>query len=216
MTSAVLQCIAVVTMLVDHLGYELFPSADWMRMIGRLSFPIFAFMLAEGFVHTSQRKKYVLRLAAFAVVSEVPYQLFARHALWRIPPWSNIMFALLLAFFALWCVERGRLWYEGAVAAVAAAEALGFMYGGYGILLAMAFYIFREKRWAAMASLAALTVIHCLYSASWFQVWAIGAAVPLFFYNGQKGQRLPRYFCYAFYPVHTLAIYGLYLLQKVI
>ncbi len=101
MTSAVLQCIAVVTMLVDHLGYELFPSADWMRMIGRLSFPIFAFMLAEGFVHTSQRKKYVLRLAAFAVVSEVPYQLFARHALWRIPPWSNIMFALLLAFFAL-------------------------------------------------------------------------------------------------------------------
>lgn len=216
MTSAVLQCIAVVTMLIDHLGYELFPSADWLRMVGRLSFPIFAFLLVEGFIHTSHRKNYVLRLAVFAVISEVPYQLFAWGALWRIPPWSNIMFELLLAFFALWCIQKGKIWYAGAAAAVVLAEALGFMYGGYGILLAAAFYIFHEKRWAGMASLAVLTVIYCLCNNSWFQIWAIAAAIPLYFYNGQKGQRLPRYFCYVFYPVHTLAIYGLYLLQKVI
>lgn len=222
MTSAILQCIAVVTMLIDHLGYKIFPEFPVLRMIGRLSFPIFAFMLAEGFIHTKDRKKYILRLAVFAIISELPYQIFSHGGMGSILPirlWENILFELLLAFGALWCVEKGKFWYLGAAAlAVLAvlAELGGFMYGAYGILLAVAFYVFRERRWAAMLSLTVLTLAYCLYFNNWIQVYAIAAAVPLWLYNGQKGQRLPRYFCYAFYPAHLLLIYGLFAAMRYI
>lgn len=219
MTSAVLQCIAVITMFIDHLGYEIFSNVPILRMIGRLSFPIFAFMLAEGFLHTRDRKKYVLRLAVFAVISELPYQIFSHGGIGNIfplRPWENILFELLLAFGALRCVEKGKFWYFGAAALVVLAELGGFMYGAYGILLAIAFCVFKERRWAAMLSLTVLTLAYCLYFNNWTQIYAVAAVIPLGLYNGQKGQRLPRYFCYAFYPIHLLVIYGMYAAMKYI
>ncbi len=194
MTSAVLQLIAVSTMFIDHVGYRLYPGVDLLRMIGRLSFPVFAFMLVEGFIHTANRGKYVQRLALFAVDSEAPYQLFARGRLGALPPWSNIFFELLLIFFALWLAE-------------------GCMYGAYGVLVGLGFYAFRDRRWAGMSCLVACTLLYCLYHGSWFQIYAGCAAVPLWLYNGQRGRRLPRYFCYAFYPAHLLLIWGVSLLR---
>ena len=141
MTSAALQCIAVVTMLVDHIGYEIgyrfFPGlpTDLLRAIGRLSFPIFAFMLVEGFLHTSSRKKYVLRLTIFALISEIPYRLFTVLGNWSrvgFPTWENIFFELLLIFGALWCVQRGKLWRLGAAALALMAAGGGGVYCGYG------------------------------------------------------------------------------------
>lgn len=189
-----------------------------MRMIGRLSFPIFAFMLVEGFIHTSNRKKYLRRLAIFAVISEPPYMIFTYGVSWRQAMLSsalqNIFFELLLMFAALWFLEKARaknkLFYLGAAAIPVLAEALGTMYGGYGVLMAMAFFLFHKRRWAGMACLAALTALYCVRMGSWFQIYAVFAAIPLYFYNGQRGQRLPRYFCYGFYPVHLLVIYALY------
>ena len=218
MTSAALQCIAVVTMLVDHIGYEIgyrfFPGlpTDLLRAIGRLSFPIFAFMLVEGFLQTSSRKKYVLRLTIFALISEIPYRLFTVLGNWSrvgFPTWENIFFELLLIFGALWCVQRGKLWRLGAAALALLAEAGGFMYGAYGVLIAVGFYVFRQRRWAGMLALVACTALYCLYQGSMFQSYAVFAAVPLYLYNGQRGQRLPRYFCYGFYPVHLLVLVGL-------
>ncbi len=218
MTSAALQCIAVVTMLIDHIGYEIgylyFPGlpTDILRAIGRLSFPIFAFMLAEGFVHTSNRKKYALRLAVFALASEVPYRLFTVLGDWNrvgFPTWENIFFELLLIFGALWCVERGKLWLAGAAGLAVLAEAGGFMYGAYGVLIAVGFYVFRQRRWAGMLVLTACTALYCWYHGSLFQVYAVFAAVPLYLYNGKRGERLPRYFCYGFYPAHLLVLVGL-------
>lgn len=219
MTSAILQCIAVVTMLIDHIGYELgyrwFPGlpTDVLRAIGRLSFPIFAFMLAEGFIHTSNRKKYALRLLVFGLVSEVPYQFFANLANWQrvsFPTWGNIFFELLLILGALWCVEKGKFWLAGAAALAVLAEVGGFMYGAYGVLIAVGFYVFRERRWAGLLTLVACTVLYCVWHGSMFQLYAIAAAVLLYFYNGKRGERLPKYFCYGFYPVHLLLLSGMY------
>ncbi|WP_322171170.1 TraX family protein [Acutalibacter caecimuris] len=214
MTSAVLQLIAVSTMFIDHVGYRLYPGVDLLRMIGRLSFPVFAFMLVEGFIHTANRGKYVQRLALFAVASEAPYQLFARGRLGALPPWSNIFFELLLIFFALWLAEAGK-WYGwlGAAGVALLAEWLGCMYGAYGVLVGLGFYAFRDRRWAGMSCLVACTLLCCLYHGSWFQIYAGCAAVPLWLYNGQRGRRLPRYFCYAFYPAHLLLIWGVSLLR---
>lgn len=206
MTSAVLQWIALLTMVVDHVGLAFFPEYPALRAVGRISFPIFALLLAEGFAHTSDRKKYVLRLAVFAVLSEIPYELFFYRRLGGMLPMKNILFALLVAFAALWCVERGGVWFLGAAALALGAQVCGFSYGAYGVLLAMCFYLFRENKWGRAVSLAACTGAYCLLRQSLFQSWAVLAAVPLLLYNGERGKRPPRYLFYIFYPVHLMVI----------
>lgn len=209
MTSASLQLIALCTMLVDHVGLSLFPGVFWLRWIGRLSFPLFLFLLAEGFVHTSSRKKYALRLGLFAVISEAPYQFLISTVYgggWQLPC-QNVFFELLMAFFAMWCVERGGVWLLGAGGAVLVAECLGMDYGGYGVLLAICFLLFRGNRWGVAISLAACTGLYCVAHGSWVQAWALLAAIPMAFYNGQRGKRLPKYTLYVFYPAH-LALLG--------
>lgn len=230
MTSAILQCIAIITMMIDHIGYKLFPGVDFLRMIGRLAFPTFVFMLTEGFVHTSSRKKYFLRLGIFALVSELPYQMFAwgnnweaffRYWLPTIFPnlWENVFFELLIIFAALWFLDLAKkkgaflvIGIAGAVGMVALSYVMDTMYGVYGVLMGICFYLFRDKRWLVAVSLVVLTVGYCALHNNWLQVYAVVAAAPIYLYNGQRGQRLPKYFAYVFYPLHLLAICGLYLL----
>ena len=100
MSSAVLQLLALATMVVDHVGLALFPGEGWLRWVGRLSFPLFVFLLCEGFVHTSSRRKYALRLGMFALLSEVPYQLLMGQVYGESWGWpvGNIFFELLCCF----------------------------------------------------------------------------------------------------------------------
>lgn len=76
MTSFMLKIIAIITMFCDHLGYAIFEKFSFFNYIGRLAFPIFAFQISEGYAHTKSKKNYLMRLAMFAVVSQVPFTLF--------------------------------------------------------------------------------------------------------------------------------------------
>lgn len=221
MTSAVLQLIAIATMAIDHIGI-LVPAGPvyWiLRGIGRTAFPLFVFMLAEGFVHTGSLRKYSARLCVFALVSELPYHFFMLGPYWldslRNDPVSNVFYELILIFTALLGIKlaREKHWLLCAltVLSVVLAEAVGTMYGAYGVLLGVCFYLFRERRWLCVLSLAALTVIYCLRHGNILdiQIYAILAAVPVWLYNGERGKRLPRYFAYAFYPAHLLLLCGI-------
>lgn len=216
MSAFSLKWLALLTMVIDHVGLAFFPQYPLLRAVGRLSFPIFAFLLAEGFAHTSNRKQYALRLAAFAVLSELPYELFVYGQVGGMFPMKNILFALLLAFGALHCVERGGFWLPGAAALMLIAHFGAFSYGAYGVLLVVCFFLVRKQKLWMVLLLAACTVLHCILWQSWFQIWAVLAAVPLLFYNGERGKRMSRYLFYAFYPAHITAIvlvrYGLRLL----
>ena len=75
LSSFALKCIALITMIIDHVGAILYPEARVLRIIGRIAFPIYAFLVAEGFYHTKNVKKYMLRLLLFALVSEIPFDL---------------------------------------------------------------------------------------------------------------------------------------------
>ena len=75
LSAMTLKYIAMATMLVDHMGYVLFPWILWLRCVGRIAFPIFAFQIAEGCIRTHDRRRYALRLLLFAVLTEVPFDL---------------------------------------------------------------------------------------------------------------------------------------------
>lgn len=129
LSGSTLKWIAIVTMLIDHIGAVLFENgfikaynqqlsgafsysvthavwyADiWMRRIGRVAFPIFCFLLVEGFFHTSNRKKYALRLGIFALVSEVPFDLAFRSSILEFT-YQNVMVTLFIGFLTIWAME---------------------------------------------------------------------------------------------------------------
>ena len=97
MSSFVLKIIAVVTMFIDHIGYAIFGKFSFFNYIGRISFPIFAFQISEGYAHTRDLKKYFLRLFVFAIISQVPFMLF--HKMLSNDFTLNIFFTLLLNRF---------------------------------------------------------------------------------------------------------------------
>ncbi|MBD5585838.1 MAG: hypothetical protein HDQ88_12210 [Clostridia bacterium] len=211
LSSAVLQAIAIFTMFVDHVGYFLFPGVPFPRIIGRISYPLFVFLLVEGYAHTSNRVKYICRLLIFSVLCEAPYEFVMQGNLTG-PYNQNVFFSHVLIFVVLWLVDVGVekgsfvFFFVGIVACLA--ESLGFMYGGYGVLLGLCFYLFRDKRWVGMLSLMSLTVGYCWVHGNWLQLGAISSLVFLYLYNGRKGRRLPKYFGYVFYPLHLLLLYG--------
>ena len=209
--STALKLTALIFMAIDHVGMVFFPEQMWMRAIGRIAMPIFAFCVAEGFTHTHSKAKYLLRLVIFAVISELPFDLASSGAVdWE---WQNVMFTLALAVAAMWCFEllsqKESKWLKiaawAAVAAIAGVAALVKTdYGFSGVVLVFAFYIFRDKPKAVrvFASLACFCVVH----GSLFELWCFVSAVPLMLYNGEKGAGLKWTF-YLFYPLHLLMIY---------
>ena len=136
MSSLTLKIIAVVTMLVDHVGFLFFPEEQIFRIIGRISFPLFAFLIAEGFIKTKDVKEYLKRLSIFAVISQVPFFFFERVAgLSGIH--LNILFTLALGVLTLLVITKVRnlpIKILGVLALLTLAYFGNFSYGVYGVL----------------------------------------------------------------------------------
>ncbi len=201
-----LKCIAIFSMLVDHIGAYLFPSEVWMRYVGRLSFPIFAFLIVEGYFHTRNVKKYMARLFVFACISEIPYDLVRYDTLF-FKENQNIFFTLLLALICIYVLDV----YREQVSIVCGILAVvGFLtyyvvkpdYGIAGVAMILFFYLFRFYPLEQALSVAAINLV-CLGK---IQRAGVFALVPIWFYNGKKGPAA-KYFFYLFYPVHLFILY---------
>ena len=103
MSLTILKLIAYITMLIDHVGYA--TGNIYMRMIGRIAFPIFAYLIASGYVNTKNKKKYALNLLVIGIVSEIPYDLFINSSLFY-PQSQNVMFTLLFGLFAIMVLDK--------------------------------------------------------------------------------------------------------------
>ena len=106
-SAAMLHIIAMTFMLMDHLWATLLPAQDWLTCVGRLAFPIFAFMAVEGYFHTHSFKKYILRLLLFAVLSEIPFDLMYGGT-WFYPFHQNVIWTLLIGLAGIHLMEKTR------------------------------------------------------------------------------------------------------------
>lgn len=198
-----LKWIAIIAMLVDHIGAMLFPEQQVLRIIGRLAFPIFAYTLTEGFIHTGDVKKYFLRLGVFALLSEVPYDLaFGK----GIVDWNmqNIFFTLFLGLLMLVLITRVTSIYMQVLIVIAMgilSELIHVDYGTIGILTIWLFYYLRDKKLPKYTAVSLL-----MLTTQGIQMFAILALIPIGLHNGKRGPKM-KYVFYLFYPLHLLALY---------
>ncbi len=202
-----LKWIAIITMLIDHIGAVLFPYELGYRIIGRIAFPVFCFLIVEGFSHTRDVRRYMVRLGIFALISELPYDL-AFHGEMVYAEGQNVFFTLLLGVLMMYMMSLCSAVPLKAMAAVSIAvlaEVLNTDYSARGILLILIYYIFREKR---VISLPAGALWNFSYGWGMVQCCGVLATPFLAFYNGKRGPKI-KYFFYVFYPAHLLVLYFL-------
>ena len=156
LSAAALHILAMTFMLMDHLWATLLSSQMWLTHVGRLAFPIFAFLAVEGYFHTRSFKRYALRMLLFAVLSEVPFDLMYGGTVFY-PVHQNVIWTLLLGLLGIRLMEtaraKGKRWLY--ILTCAAVVVLGFALGtlgmvdyyGAGVLTVFAFYFFRERTW---------------------------------------------------------------------
>lgn len=199
-----LKCIAMSSMLIDHVGAVLYPQYIVLRMIGRLAFPIYCFLLVEGAMHTRDIHKYEIRLLTFAVISEVPFDLaFYGRIRWEN---QNVFFTLFLGVLAIDLLQNSIHKLNAIlilILMIIAAEIMHTDYGGAGIIFIVCYYLLYQKK--IMKQIMFLAENLVLYGVG-VQTYASFAALPMLLYNGRKGPSL-KYFFYIFYPAHLLILY---------
>ena len=231
-TSASLHIMAMLFMLCDHLWGTIVPGNDWLTCVGRITFPIFAFLIVEGYFHTSSLKKYMGRLLVFALLSEIPFNLAMGSRVFY-PIHQNVLWSFLISLLLISWNERvknsGKLWKQVTVGGISIVlgAVLGLLtmvdYYHAGVLTVLTFYFFRGKKWwNYIAQLFCLWYINmemlggfgyevALFGKTFFfmrQGLALLALIPIWLYKGERGHqsRAFRWFCYAFYPVHLLVL----------
>lgn len=196
-------------MFVDHIGLVFFPNDEYLRVIGRLSFPIFAFLVAEGFVHTHSRTKYLYRLLIFAFVAQPFYSAMSIAAV--VSPFKlNILFTLAAGLGLLMLLEKREYFISAfyLLLLFTVNIVVPFDFGIYGVLLILTSYIFITKPNIGAPLLLLLIVLDNVIKPSFWEtrIFALAALIPLFLYNGKLGYKVPRYVFYAIYPVHMAII----------
>jgi hypothetical protein len=196
-------------MLIDHTGLVLFPDVYQLRLIGRLAFPLFAYQIATGLLHTSDMEQYAYRLFFFAFLSQLPFSLLMGFLNLNILT-LNILFTLGFAVLIVHCIENKSYLHFFALYAVISCVYLlfNFDYGFYGVVSVVGFYVIRDtfsEFTGAVASAVFFAVMTFVsYQYGTLQIFAL-CAVPLFFFRDVRGL-FNKYFYYAFYPAHLLLL----------
>lgn len=209
-----LKILACVSMLLDHIGAVLLPLKI-LRIIGRISFPIYCFLLAQGARHTHNPKKYVIRLLVAAIVSEIPFDLYFYGSLTL--QHQNVFLTLFLGL-AMILVSRSVKYPVAYILPFAlVAEFIRADYGAWGIFLIAIFAFTEHLPHARIVQTIALCLLFCIMPSSYVTVLSVkiptqlfGAVsmLPISLYCGQKREqnRLVQWMFYLFYPAHILIL----------
>lgn len=235
MTSFVLKCIAMFAMLIDHTSIAYFKYTTLFNVLGRIAFPIFAFQISQGYIHTKNLKKYILRLFLFAIISQIPFMLF--DSLFTNGFTVNIFGTLFFGLIAMWlydCLSNSSFKISnnlkadhiikkaiGIIPAIflgTLAQICHFDYGFWGIAIILLFYLFKNDKIGTIIFFITACIIkygisvitygyHYLYI-----LLCLGTIISIIFiclYNGKQGKKI-KYLLYFFYPFHLLILYFIF------
>ncbi len=221
-----LKLIAVISMLVDHIGAILFPQVMILRVIGRFAFPIFAFMIAEGCIYTKNKFKYLKNILLFGIIAQMVKIYFNDNLK------LNIMFTFTLSVIMIYILQYGidsftenksqsRKIYASLLFVLSVAVVYiinittdidyGFAGCAAPLIVFAGSYIKNDSinanRVKTVFLALALSLVYMRTGG--VQIYSFAALAPLWFYNGQKGTVLPKYFFYVFYPAHLAVLYAI-------
>ena len=212
LSGSALKIIALLSMTIDHIACYLMTDGvayELMRSVGRIAFPVFAFLLVEGFVHTHSRKQYAFNLFAFALVSDIPWWLLNHGNS------HNVFFKLLLGLLALMAVQRCKVtpWLQCFAVGMLALVATWMHtdYEWHGVLLIVFFYLFR-RQWPL------ITIFSIPVMTEYGLLVFLMALTVLTTYNGQRGfikGQYAKYGVYAYYPGHLYVIWICFLYLQI-
>jgi len=242
-----LKLIAVITMLIDHIAVGLLLNLspfqeniitmDYsnnyyrlyaiMRLVGRMAFPIYCFLLVEGFYHTRNIKKYAARLLTLAIASEVPFDLLFRGSVFDLT-YNNVIWSLLLGLLTLCLIDYLKNAKYGALSKFIPCDCISYVlmalvlfgamylakianldYSESGIITIVAMYAcYGYTRRSHLISLSLGIVLLTVFSST-IELAAFVLLIPMFFYKGNQGTNteLSRRFFYLFYPVHIVILW---------
>ena len=226
LTNNQLKIIAMVTMMLDHIGLLFFPKIAIFRVLGRIAFPIFAYMIAEGCRYTKNRAKYLGMIAGMGILFQVVF-FVAMESLYQ-----GILVTFSLAIITIYSIDgiphAKKLWGRlAALTSLAFVAVFVFVlpklltgtdfdidYGVWGILIPVLVYFMPNHKWRA-GSVSALLLIRAIgytvipSALGLVQWWSLLTVPLLFLYNGERGKAKMKYVFYIFYPAHLVILYGI-------
>lgn len=222
LTGNQLKIIALIAMTIDHIGNLIFPSLLWLRFIGRLAFPIFAYMIAEGARYTKNKKKYLGMMLGLGIACQLVY-FFSMHSLYQC-----ILITFSLSIILIYSLDHAfkrrtaDAWILFALVFIAVFFIVHILpkftvqtdydvdYGIWGVLFPVFVYLGGQNKWAKFG----LSIVPLIFLAVTFtyQIYAFAALPLLALYNGKRGTLNMKYLFYVYYPSHLAIIYGISIL----
>ena len=223
MSSFALHIIAMIFMLCDHMWATIL-DYEWLTCIGRIAFPIFAFLITEGYIHTSNINKYIKRMMIFAIITEIPFNLMVSAS--PIYPfhqnvlWTFVISLLTLKYLNFDDVKNSFKSILIILLAIIIATVTMCDYFGAGVMMVVGFYIFRKSKLLQLLMMIYVNMIliqgysypidiagYTYYFPQ--QGFAVLSLIFIWLYNGKQGYHAKwfKIFCYAFYPLHMLILY---------
>lgn len=218
-----IKIIALITMTIDHVGVMLFPAVEWLRIVGRISMPLYAFLIAEGCKYTKNKLRYFLLVFLLGVACQVVYYVNDGSLFMGI----LIVFSISIAtIYAFQYAFKSKKWYCYLlpISLIVLAYfvnyylpdfikegSLIFDYGFFGMTLPVIIYLFDyifKNKWLTLFGVA--IGLLPLSIGSWsLQWWSYLSLIPLAFYNGERGKLNLKYAFYVYYPLHLVVIYAI-------
>jgi hypothetical protein len=192
----VLKLIAIITMIIDHVGWIVFPDIIILRLIGRLSFPIFAYGIAQGYIHTTNLKRYFIRLLIFAFISQPIYGFL-------LPGNLNIFFTLITGLTCIYLIDTNR--YLLASLTIFISIIIPIDYGIYGVLTIVLFYIFNKRNVSLILSLILLNCTYAFLNHTYLQSVSMLALI-IILRDLKYSIKVNKYVSYIIYPLHLLVL----------
>jgi hypothetical protein len=207
-----LKVIAMVTMFIDHLGMIFFPEVALLRIIGRASFPLYAYLIAEGCRYTKHRLRYFLQVFILGIVCSIVFAIAERYV------YLCVLVTFSLSMLLIFLIDYVREAFNSrCVLLVIALVVVGILckyvevdYGFMGVLVPVMAYIPKEKQYKLITF--AISLLMLSFVMGGIQYYSLISVLLVMFYNGERGKLNLKWFFYGFYPVHLAVLWGISML----